>query len=133
MRSFVVNHRKINLQFTIPCVLTLSLMTGVQSSFAKPPSAEEMWEMIQQQQQVIAELKARLDETDQRVAVNEEKVEENAEEVEAATEAFETASSSSGSGWWDKTSIGGYGELHYVHYILLIALLSVLKSTLVII
>ena len=113
MRSFVVNHRKINLHSTIPCVLTLSLMTGVQSSFAKPPSAEEMWEMIQQQQEIILELKARLDETDQRVAVNEEKVEENAEEVEAATEAFETASSSSGSGWWDRTSIGGYGELHY--------------------
>lgn len=114
MLSLIANHRIKNLLVSIPCVLTLCLLTGVQSSFAEPPSSEEMWEMIQQQQQVIADLKARLDETDQRVAVNEEKTEETAEEVEAAAEAFETAqTSSSGSSWADRTSIGGYGELHY--------------------
>ena len=87
---------------------------GVQSCFAEPPSMEEMWEIIQQQQQVIADLKLRLDDTDQRVTVNEEKTEETAEEVEAAAEAFETAqTSSSGSSWADRTSVGGYGELHY--------------------
>ncbi len=113
MRFLIVNHRRKNLLISIPCVLTLCLLTGVQSSFAVPPSAEEMWEIIQQQQQVIAELKARLDDTDQRVAVNQEKTEETAEEIEAAAEAFETASTSTGSGWWDRTSVGGYGELHY--------------------
>ena len=114
MRSFIVNFRRKYLFITIPSVLTLSFLTGLQSSFAEPPSMEEMWEIIQQQQQVIADLKARLDDTDQRVAVNEEKTEETAEEVEAAAEAFETVqTSSSGSSWADKTSIGGYGELHY--------------------
>ena len=114
MRSLIVNYPRKNLFITILCVSTISLLSGVQSSFAEPPSAEEMWEMIQQQQQVIADLKARLDETDQRVTVNEEKTEETAEEIEAAAEAFETAqTSSSGSSWADRTSIGGYGELHY--------------------
>jgi hypothetical protein len=114
MRSLIVNYPRKNLFITILCVSTISLLTGVQSSFAEPPSAEEMWELIQQQQQVIAELKARLDDTDQRVAVNEEKTEETAEEVEAAAEAFETAQASSrGSSWADRTTVGGYGELHY--------------------
>jgi len=114
MRSLIMNYPRKKLPFTILCVSTLCLFAGVQSSYAEPPSMEEMWEIIQQQQQVIAELKARLDETDQRVAVNEEKVEATVEEVEAAAEAFETAqTSSSGSSWADRTTVGGYGELHY--------------------
>ena len=114
MRSLIVNYRRKNILISVLFVFTLCLITGTQSSFAEPPSSEEMWEMIQQQQQVIAELKARLDETDQRVSVNEVKTEETAEEVESAAEAFETAqTSSSGSSWADRTSIGGYGELHY--------------------
>jgi len=114
MRSLIMNYPRKKLLISVPCVLTLCLLTGVQSIYAEPPSMEEMWEVIQQQQQVIAELKARLDETDQRVTVNEEKTEETAEEVEAAAEAFETAqTSSSGSSWADRTTVGGYGELHY--------------------
>jgi len=96
MRSLVVNHRRKKLLISVSSVLTLCLLTGIQSSYAELPSMEEMWEVIQQQQQVIAELKARLDETDQRIAVNEEKVEETAEEFEAAAEAFETAQTSGG-------------------------------------
>ena len=114
MRSLIMNYRRKNLLISVPCVLSLCLLTGIQSSYAEPPSMEEMWEIIQQQQQVIAELKARLDDTDQRVAVNEEKVEETVEEVEAAAEAFETAQTSTrGSSWADRTTVGGYGELHY--------------------
>ena len=113
MRSLTVIYPRKNL--SIPCILTLTfLVAGIQSSYAEPPSAEEMWEVIQQQQQVIAELKERLDDTDQRVTVNEEKTEETAEEVEAAAEAFETAqTSTSGTSWVDRTTVGGYGELHY--------------------
>ncbi|MCH8163546.1 MAG: porin, partial [Proteobacteria bacterium] len=73
-----------------------------------------MWETIQQQQKLIAELKARLDDTDQRMTANEAKVEEATEEVEAVAEAFETAQTSGvGSSWADRTTVGGYGELHY--------------------
>lgn len=114
MRSLIVNYQRKFLLITIPGILTLGFLTGIQPGFAEPPSMEEMWEIIQQQQQVIAELKARLDDTDQRVAVNEEKTEETAEEVEAAAEAFETVQASTrGSSWADRTSVGGYGELHY--------------------
>lgn len=88
-------------------LLSISLL-----SHAVPPTPEEMWEVIQQQQQLITELKARLDKTDQRVAVNKEIVQETADELESAAEAFETVSNLKSS-TLSKTSIGGYGELHY--------------------
>tara|TARA_E500000305_G_scaffold109468_1_gene114527 strand:- start:495 stop:1736 length:1242 start_codon:yes stop_codon:yes gene_type:complete len=67
------------------------------------PSREEMWQMIQAQQAQINDLTSKLEDTD-------EKVEATGEVVE------EIASSGGGSsepGWWQRTSLGGYGELHY--------------------
>ena len=82
---------------------------------AEVPTQEEMWRLIQQQQQVIEQLQARLEQTDKKVEVAEQQVEETREELEAAAEAIEVAqeSGSSGSSWADKTTLGGYGELHY--------------------
>jgi len=114
MQSLFVNSQRKNLFISISYILILWGLIDIQASHAETPSAEEMWETIQQQQKLIEELKARLDETDQRVAMNEVKVEEATEEVEAAAEAFETAQTSGGgSSWADRTTVGGYGELHY--------------------
>jgi len=114
MQSLFVISRRKKLLITVPCVFILCVLTGIRDIRAETPSVEEMWEIIQQQQKLIAELKARLDDTDQRVTANEVKVEEATEEVEAAAEAFETAQTSGvGSSWADRTTIGGYGELHY--------------------
>jgi len=121
MQSLFVNSQRKSLLIAIPCVLSFCLLTGIQSSFAEPPSMDEMWEIIQQQQELITELKARLDKMDQRVTVNEEKVEETVENIEATTEAIEATAdaveanfiaATKGHGG-SKTSIGGYGELHY--------------------
>ncbi len=114
MQSLFVLSRRKRLLINIPYVLILCVLTGIQDSPAETPSMEEMWETIQQQQKLIAELKARLDDTDQRLTANEAKVEEATEEVEAAAEAFEIAQTSGGgSSWADRTTVGGYGELHY--------------------
>ncbi|MDX1519533.1 MAG: porin, partial [Gammaproteobacteria bacterium] len=82
---------------------------------AEPPSQEEMWRVIQEQQKIIEELQARLEQTDKKVEVAEQQVVETRQEMEAAAEAIEVAQEAgTGSGSWaDKTSIGGYGELHY--------------------
>lgn len=81
---------------------------------ADVPTQEEMWKMIQQQQKIIEQLQTQLESSDQKIAATDKKVEETAEEVEAATEAFEAAQTSSrGSSWADRTTVGGYGELHY--------------------
>ncbi|GJM04963.1 MAG: hypothetical protein DHS20C09_09540 [marine bacterium B5-7] len=81
---------------------------------AETPGADEMWKIIQQQQKIIEQLQQKLEKTEQKVEVAEQKVEATAQEVEAAAEAIEVAqTSSNGSSWFDRTSIGGYGELHY--------------------
>jgi hypothetical protein len=43
----------------------------------------------------------------------EEKITSMQEEIDALASAIEEGSSSSGDGWWTKTSLGGYGELHW--------------------
>jgi hypothetical protein len=65
---------------------------------ARLPSQEEMWKIIQQQQQEIEALKSDQKATD--------------EKAEAAVVAVEE-SSQSDSGLLKNTQIGGYGELHY--------------------
>lgn len=92
----------------------LLTMVFVSIAHAEVPDAEEMWKIIQEQQKVIQQLQQKLEQTDQKIEVAEKKVEETAQEVEAAAEAIEVAQSSSGgASWSDKTSVGGYGELHY--------------------
>lgn len=73
------------------------------------PSREEMWRVIQQQQKQIDTLKASLAGTEKRVGAAEEKV-----EAAGAVVAQQMEKTSSGpEGWWNNTSIGGYGEMHY--------------------
>jgi hypothetical protein len=67
-----------------------------------PPSAAEMWRIIQEQQREIERLKGQLVETDQKVEATGDRVEEVATQDMAA-----------GTGWWERTSLGAYGELHY--------------------
>ncbi len=81
--------------------LAAALLANAGLAGAAMPSAEEMWEIIQQQQREIEALKRGQ--------------QENAEKAEAAVEVAEeskTATSGSAS-WAEKTQIGGYGELHY--------------------
>lgn len=87
---------------------TLALAIGLACSAAAaepPPSSEDMWRIIQEQQKQIAELKSRLSQTDQK--------------VEATGTALEQVSNNAAAGtggstsWAERTRIGGYGELHY--------------------
>ncbi len=65
-----------------------------------------MWRIIQQQQREIEALNSRQNKT-------EEKVEKTDQKVEAAGEMVEQVQKEGGTGWWNHTSLGGYGELHY--------------------
>ena len=66
------------------------------------PPAEEIWRIVQEQRAEIERLKRRLGEA-------EAKVEATGDRVEAA----QSARGDGGEGWWRKTHLGGYGELHY--------------------
>ncbi len=79
------------------------------SAHAATPSMEEMWQLIQQQQAKIAELEAQLNKTDQRVSENEKITEATVSAVEEVT----TGSVGQLAQWADRTSLGGYAELHY--------------------
>jgi len=114
----------------VPAGVTLAQPAAV-------PSASEMWGLIQMQAKQLEaqarEIEAlkkgqralttsqnrtseKMEQTRQHVSENKKRVTETAERVVATAEAVEQSQYSSPSaeqGWWNKTSIGGYGELHY--------------------
>ncbi len=80
------------------------------------PTPEEMWRMIQQQQKQIEELTKRLDDTNARttqVAEQTKSVEQKVEATSSYVETLVADGGASGDAWYKKTSIGGYGELHF--------------------
>lgn len=90
------------------------IFSGLLQVQAAVPTPEEMWQVIQQQQKVIDELKSKLLQTDQRLTETEVNVDETKQTVAATADAIDeisvrelTATRS------QRTSIGGYGELHY--------------------
>ncbi len=91
---------------TLLALAGLSLATVTQ---AASPSLEEMWALVQQQQAEIAQLKSQLNATEQRVAETEEKTEATFAAVEEVT----SGPVSKLAEWADKTTVGGYGEVHY--------------------
>ena len=78
------------------------------------PSLDEMWEVIQQQQVEIAELKAQLNKTDSKLVETEMKVTATADAVEQGAAA--SGSLAKMAQWAEKTQIGGYGEHHFNHF-----------------
>ena len=87
----------------LACLLPLSVIAA-----DKAPTIEELWEIIQKQQAEIEALKSQQQDTAKQAADADEK-------AEAAVVAVEDSASgkSTQSSWADKTTIGGYGELHY--------------------
>lgn len=79
-----------------------------------PPSSEEMWKIIQQQQRQIEELSAKLQTSESQI--KETRV--IAATAVDAVEAIETGESGGGATpqWVQNTTIGGYGEHHYNNF-----------------
>lgn len=75
------------------------------AAMAQQPTQNQMWELIQKQQQQIRELQQKLSTTDRKVEATDRKVEASAEVIEQQRQGE--------AGWWQRTSVGGYGELHY--------------------
>ncbi len=100
-------------------MLIAAAIAGVAATAARAqtPSTEEMWEIIQQQQQQLERqqqeletLKSEASQRDEKIEVTEERLEQTADVVDqvAAGEAGGDADR-----WYQKTSIGGYAEMHY--------------------
>lgn len=82
--------------------------TVLAASAVAAPSTEEMWKIIQQQQEQIRALQQQLENQQTRIHETEVK-------VEATATAVETVSTPAGSGnnWAANTTMGGYAEMHY--------------------
>ena len=97
---------------SLSLVLAGYLLLNSLSVFADAPPAtptiEQLWEIIQAQQAEIESLKKQQQDTAQQASDADEKAEAAVvavEEVDAKTAGVAS--------WVDKTTIGGYGELHY--------------------
>ncbi len=98
-----------------PTVIAILAVSLHQSALAQePPSLEALWEIVQQQQQEIARLYNELQETRGQLTVAEEKVEITEEQLGITADYLDKiAAPSEGESRWGRTSIGGYGEMHY--------------------
>lgn len=72
-------------------------------ALAETPDLEEIWAIVQQQQQEIEQLKMQLAEADRQIAAADQR-------IEATGDYLETVAAPAAE---PRTKIGGYGELHY--------------------
>ncbi|MCU7958939.1 MAG: porin [gamma proteobacterium symbiont of Bathyaustriella thionipta] len=99
---------------------TLLLVAGMALSISslaasKPPSADEMWQIIMQQRELIEKQNERLQKLENQTQENRQAVAENTQAVNATAVAVEEVADnkSSANSWADRTTLGGYAELHY--------------------
>ena len=78
-------------------------------AFAQEPSKEELWLIIQKQQKQIEQQQQQIDALAKRLDAADEKIEATGEMVDMVA----TEGAAGQPGWWQRTSLGGYGELHY--------------------
>ncbi len=97
------------------CASTVGLILGTvpASASEQTPSLEDMWAIIQAQQATIEQLQEKLNKTNVQTTQTKIAVEQTQQTIEVVADAVENRDSVSGTGWWNRTSIGGYGEMHY--------------------
>lgn len=96
------------------CVACACLASSMAA--AEMPSHEEMWRIIQMQQQQIKTLTERLNASEAKAQSTSQKVEATDAKIEATSvylEEIKQVRPTAADGWFQRTQIGGYGELHY--------------------
>ena len=93
---------------TVLCVST-PVLAEVKAS--DEVSLAQIMQLLKSQQQEIEALKKQLASTNEKVVISEQKIEATAQTVESVATASDGLAKVAA--WADKTSIGGYGELHY--------------------
>ncbi|MGK0222794.1 MAG: hypothetical protein ACI9ON_002034 [Limisphaerales bacterium] len=110
-------------------LFTVTLLVGLAPlSFAQPITLESLHalllaqgeEILAQGEEILAqgeeikELKSALTQTQTKLTVAQAEVEATEEQLIATVEYVEAATSNTGGDqWWNRTSVGGYGEIHY--------------------
>ena len=116
---------------TLAVMMTLATPGWSQDS-SNLPSREALWQMLQAQQEQLQALQARIEQLQNqthsasatapaaaevaRIEQIEARLAQNEERIEATGGVVETALADAGlgsDGWWQRTTLGGYGEMHY--------------------
>ena len=100
-----------NIRNTAPWFGLLLLSASFASAQEAPTTIQEVWEIVQRQQAEIDALRAELSEARDGLAATEEKVAESEARIEATGDVVESLAFADSAP--SKTTIGGYGELHY--------------------
>ena len=100
-----------NYKSQIASLAMVGLLLVAPALFAATPSSEEMWKIIQQQQQMIERQAAQIS----ALTTSNQQIGEQVEATAVAMEATEQRVSSAVS-WAENTQVGGYGELHFNHF-----------------
>lgn len=117
-----MTHRHAPVARALSLALLAALATPAFAQTDTLPSREAMWQMLQAQQQQIEALQAKLDQLQATTAPAadaacfdrlETRIARNEQAIEATGASIETALADAGDGWWKRTTLGGYGELHY--------------------
>ena len=111
IHSYYGSFNVMNILKSASIIGALVLATSLAMAQESSPTLEEMWEIVQQQQAEITALRAELAETQQGIQATDEKVAETEALVEATGDFVETLAAADAAP--SKTSLGGYGELHY--------------------
>jgi len=93
--------------------LALSAIIATPTWAAKVPTTEEMWELILEQRETIKRQNEKINKLSDQYKQLDSKTKETAEAVAATADAVEQAATGSGKDWYNRSSFGSYGELHY--------------------
>jgi len=98
-----------------PTLLALAISCAITSPAvaAKAPSADEMWNIIMEQRAIIQRQNEKIDQLAKQYDNLDSRTEENTQAVAATAEAVEQTAGSTSNDWFNSTTLGGYGELHY--------------------
>lgn len=98
-------------------IASIAVFGSALSAQDELPSREEMWAIIQKQQEQINALLERVDTTEVKIVETEQAIEVTADQVESTASFVEgyvaSGSAQAGAGAIGRTNLGGYGELHY--------------------
>lgn len=105
----------------LSAALLATLAAAAPAQAAEPQARQgqvdlhELYELVQQQGALIEQLRMELNETKAQLSATDGKIEIAEERIESTVEFIEEEAglASSGNNWWDRTSFGGYGEVHY--------------------
>ncbi len=99
--------------FLCSSTIMISLLCPLAASANEPmPSMEQMWQIIQEQQTQIQRLQKEINTEKTQNIETRDQLQSTQDNIEVIADAVETGTNAQ-EGWWNHTSIGGYGELHY--------------------